>query len=1092
MGNLQHSLNLLNYWHKVESFTPNEIDKDDKGRPITGDETLPWAPGVVRLNLNEAVSFHKLFFGVFYVSEANQAINQYFKKSGQDSPNLQGVLSSFCECIFNSDGKYKPGSLKFSTMPWAMGKLLTNDLFTTRWSDEFAEFTQQATTEIERIFQEKCNYIQLERALQVLVQVSKWLPSSMSNNNWTEEENRGCFPLLRVTFTKKIEEGNSAQEVSSIVPDDEELPVVEGDEADSPNDLKTGAEGKPRDQDEPVDIMNSFYLRDLEKVTGAVKEGRIGKALKEYLSYDKERNRLDVGQNPSLLHAFNSIDRMNIGRWPMDKAKSLNLMQQTSVNLIIERLLDSEGLFSVNGPPGTGKTTLLRDIIAAIVTNRADKLISFEQPANAFEKAQKAENKQRMMGDQKYYTYYVYSLDESLGRDGIVVASSNNGAVQNVTGELPGVDAIKGYDQDANASYFKGTAQFVMDDPEVWGMISAILGKGANRAKFVDRYWSGVGEVRNPEVVPAGMEKLLKDSTPSVGKPWSTAVADYRGTRERLNDLISNMKKWHQQLKEYHRLQMKLRAIPAEIAKLEWELNQLQQEAVNLNTEGELLKQNIDNYREALQLEQQRFSPWLSLMCWSKKVKQYKASLARYKNLLQGCLLQKAEHDRSANRNQKSINNVQQFLVEQRNLERVTRTSIDQYDQLLKEIPEGFRKSIPTDAYWNLEGVGWDDFQKGSPWVYEELANARTQLFLQALAVHHSFIENARKQIRNNLKFLMHYLKGQVPFSLVKPHLPNLWNTLFLAVPVVSTTFASLATMMKGLEQEAIGWLIVDEAGQALPQAAVGGLWRAKRAIIVGDPLQIEPVLTIPDSMLVHFKDHYKIPDRIATQTCSVQFVADLANPIGTEIETKEGLTWIGCPLYVHRRCLEPMFSIANEIAYSDKMVYATGRPNHSAFPLGDSRWIDVRGKTNSKHWIPEQGQEIRKLVKTAFEHMKQSRQVPSLYIISPFTEVVKEMQNELRRNPKELCGIVNINEYYKWISTAVGTVHTFQGKQSETVIFCLGLDKSAEGAAKWASEKPNILNVAATRAMYRFLIVGDRSMWNNRAFFNVASKKLN
>ena len=77
------------------------------------------------------------------------------------------------------------------------------------------------------------------------------------------------------------------------------------------------------------------------------------------------------------------------------------------------------------------------------------------------------------------------------------------------------------------------------------------------------------------------------------------------------------------------------------------------------------------------------------------------------------------------------------------------------------------------------------------------------------------------------------------------------------------------------------------------------------------------------------------------------------------------------------------------------------------------------------------------------------------------------------------------------WLDSHIGTIHTFQGKQAEGVILCLGLDEKTKGAAKWASSKPNLLNVALTRAKYRFIAIGDEDIWLNQSHFSEL-KRLN
>lgn len=73
-----------------------------------------------------------------------------------------------------------------------------------------------------------------------------------------------------------------------------------------------------------------------------------------------------------------------------------------------------------------------------------------------------------------------------------------------------------------------------------------------------------------------------------------------------------------------------------------------------------------------------------------------------------------------------------------------------------------------------------------------------------------------------------------------------------------------------------------------------------------------------------------------------------------------------------------------------------------------------------------------------------------------------------------------------KWINACIGTIHTFQRKETDTVVICLGVDSNGKntGAVEWACERPNILNVAVTRSKENLYIVGDKTIWAVKPFF--------
>ena len=178
----------------------------------------------------------------------------------------------------------------------------------------------------------------------------------------------------------------------------------------------------------------------------------------------------------------------------------------------------------------------------------------------------------------------------------------------------------------------------------------------------------------------------------------------------------------------------------------------------------------------------------------------------------------------------------------------------------------------------------------------------------------------------------MDVLSGEAPKSAPSPAVAAAWQSLFLVVPMVSTTFASFGNLFSHLQKEALGWVFIDEAGQATPQQAVGALYRSQRAVIVGDPQQLEPIVAVPYPAQASLARAYGLPQNSQPSRGSVQILADRATPLGTCISRDDEWVWVGIPLRVHRRCDQPMFDIANEIAYSKLMVFGT--PDRPPLPF--------------------------------------------------------------------------------------------------------------------------------------------------------------
>lgn len=132
---------------------------------------------------------------------------------------------------------------------------------------------------------------------------------------------------------------------------------------------------------------------------------------------------------------------------------------------------------------------------------------------------------------------------------------------------------------------------------------------------------------------------------------------------------------------------------------------------------------------------------------------------------------------------------------------------------------------------------------------------------------------------------------------------------------------------------------------------------------------------------------------------------------------------------------------------------------------------------------MAEQGEVCLRLILAWMGKHREKEDTRKLYVISPFTTVVKGIKAAVKAvlNTEEYSGLKG--KFKGWETANCGTVHKFQGKEAEEVIFLLGCQPSSTGAIGWVNS--NILNVAVTRAKKRVYFIGDYEVWSrqNRNF---------
>ncbi len=285
-----------------------------------------------------------------------------------------------------------------------------------------------------------------------------------------------------------------------------------------------------------------------------------------------------------------------------------------------------------------------------------------------------------------------------------------------------------------------------------------------------------------------------------------------------------------------------------------------------------------------------------------------------------------------------------------------------------------------------------------------------------------------------------------------------------LIFPVWASTLQSIRNLLPYPDSGCINRLIVDEAGMIPLHQLFPALVRCNKAMIVGDPLQLEPIVTFNRSIIEQYHERAFIergltdtdyerysPTAISTATAyhRAAGVFDESNQVGSRIILSE-----------HHRCVPPIINFCARLCNYNLDV----KTKVTESKLGSNLIAyHVEGNYEQHTNLPEI-EAIDSLIKHLVEGgylVSSPNDNNTIGVISPYRAQADALYSRLH------------SKYRDFTRESIGTVHTFQGGQKSVII--LSTRQCRDQDSLWfINRRPNLLNVSVSRAGELFILVGN------------------
>lgn len=245
---------------------------------------------------------------------------------------------------------------------------------------------------------------------------------------------------------------------------------------------------------------------------------------------------------------------------------------------------------------------------------------------------------------------------------------------------------------------------------------------------------------------------------------------------------------------------------------------------------------------------------------------------------------------------------------------------------------------------------------------------------------------------------------------------------------------------------------IIDEASQCDIASCFPILFRAKRAVIVGDDKQLPHLSFLEKAKEQSFLSQYGIPDKYRLiWSFRTNSMFDLADYYSTN----------SVMLDEHFRSLPPIINFSNHEFYNDRIRIMRKDKGSNVLELVEV--LDGKVDFDATRNLPEIEAVVKKLHEIIIEDERTNPDNPvTVGIISPFRAQVEQLKISVSK--------VLSDYMIKKHEIEIGTAHTFQGDERDIMIISWAFANNSYMQSLTFLQKPNLFNVAITRGRNRVI----------------------